>query len=162
MNPLTLPWLLLRIVLVFDADMSNETNALISPQALGWRTSRKISDCLPDMIHSELRDGAKPTALAATTLFFSGMPGRLPVPPCPSVKVSLNEPWPPSAPPTAAPLRYHRTDPTPWPPTRIEVSVPGIRNERGKVPTPAAGTPGPGGGTCASWSRRCWSSSWLA
>src|ERR1700688_39356 len=99
MKPLTLPWLLLRIVLVFDADMSNETKALISPQALGWRASTKISDCLPDMIQFELRDAENPTALAATTPFFSGTPGRLPVPPCPSVKVSLNEPWPPSAPP---------------------------------------------------------------
>src|SRR6266567_6582673 len=44
---------------------------------------------------------------------------------------------------------------------RIEVSVPGIRNERGKLPTPAAG-PGLAGGACASWSRRCWRSSWLA
>src|SRR5216684_7684002 len=134
MNPLTLPWLLLRIVLVFDADISNETKALISPQALGWRTSRKICDCLPDMIHSELRDGANPTALAATTLFFSGMPARLPVPPCPSVKVSLNEPVPPSAPPVAAPFRYHSTLPTPWPPMRNDTSVPGTTKERGKLP----------------------------
>src|SRR6266568_2380953 len=155
MKPLTLPWLLLRIVLVFDADMSNETNALISPQALGWRTSRKISDCLPDMIHSELRDDAVPAKLAALVDDgLSGMDDRLPVPPWPSVKVSLNEPWPLSAPPTAAPFRYHSTDPTAWPPTRIEVSVPGIRNERGKVPTPI-GPPGAATGTCASWSTRC-------
>src|SRR5216684_5252340 len=154
MNPLTLPWLLLRIVLVFAADISNETKALISPHALGWRTSRKISACLPDMTQFELREAEKPTALAATTLFFSGMLARLPVPPCPSVKVSLNEPWPLSAPPVAAPFRYHSTDPTAWPPTRIEVSVPGIRNERGKLPTLVAA--GPAGGACASWSRRCW------
>src|SRR5260370_23266141 len=149
MNPLLLPWLLLRIVLVFDADISNETKALISPHALGWRTSRKICDCLPDRIHSELRDAAKPTALAATTLFFSGMLARLPVPPCPPVKVSLNEPWPLSAPPTAAPFMYHSTDPTAWPPTRIELSVPGISNERGKLPTPVVR--GPAGGACARW-----------
>src|SRR5882762_4129287 len=107
MNPLTLPWLLLRIVLVFDAEKSNEIKALISPQALGWRTSMKISDCLPDMTQFELREAEKPTAFDATTGFFSGMLAKLPVPPCPSVKVSLNEPWPPSAPPAASPLRYH-------------------------------------------------------
>ncbi len=64
------------------------------------------------------------------------------------------------------------------PPTRIEVSVPGIRNDRGKlpavVPVPGGGgwvpngivppppaLPGSGGAcatACASWSIRCWSS----
>src|SRR6266853_6124190 len=117
--------------------MSKETKALISPQALGWRTSRKISDCLAEKIHSEPRECATPTALVAVTLLDdrpSGMLGRLPVPPCPSLKVSLNEPWPPSAPPVAWPFRNHTSVPTPWPPRRSDVSVPGIRNERGKVP----------------------------
>src|SRR6266567_6093706 len=106
--------LLLRIVLVFAADISNETKALISPQALGWRASRKISDCLPEKIHSEPREAAKPTELLAAVP-FSGMFARLPVPPCPSVKVSLNEPVLLSAPPVAWPFRNHITVPTAWP-----------------------------------------------
>src|SRR5215472_8559596 len=57
------------------------------------------------------------------------------------MKVSLNEPWPPSAPPTAWPLRYHTTDPTPCPPRRKDTSVPGITKERGKR-RPASARPG--------------------
>src|SRR5262249_13359772 len=93
---------------------------------------------------------------------LSGMAARLPVPPCPSVKVSFSEPWPLSAPPVALPFRYQITDPTPCPPMRNDTSVPGITKERGKLPA-STGPPGPGagggGGTCASWSiRRCKSS----
>src|SRR5207248_3217430 len=71
-----------------------------------------------------------------------------------------------SAPPTALPFMYQITDPTPWPPTRSDTSVPGITKERGKLPA-MTGPPGPaggvpGGGTCASWSIRRCSNSWLA
>jgi hypothetical protein len=55
------------------------------------------------------------------------------------------------------------------PPTRIEVSVPGIRNERGKLPPVICTLTGPGPprtpygspapGACASWSTRRWRSS---
>src|SRR5947207_2597617 len=125
--------------------------------------------CLPEKSHSELRLWAKPTGApgpAEKVWALSGMPGRLPVPPWPSTKVSLNEPWPLSAPPTALPFRYHTTVPTPWPPTRSDTSVPGTTKERGKLPamTGPPGPPGgaPGGGTWASWSIRRCSNSWLA
>src|SRR5438270_14007356 len=61
---------------------------------------------------------------------------------------------------------YQTIDPTPWPPTRSDTSVPGITKERGKLPamTGPPGPPGgaPGGGTCASWSIRRCNNSWLA
>src|SRR5205085_7437555 len=61
---------------------------------------------------------------------------------------------------------YQTTDPTPWPPTRSDTSVPGTTNQRGKLPamTGPPGPPGgaPGGGTWASWSMRRCKSSWLA
>ena len=44
-------------------------------------------------------------------------------------------PWPPSSPPCwAAPFMYHTTSVQAMPPMRNEVSVPGIRNDRGKLP----------------------------
>src|ERR1700736_2142418 len=118
---------------------------------------------LAEKSHSELRECEKPTGAAVfeKVCVLSGMPGRLPVPPWPSVKVSFFEPVPPSAPPTAAPFIYHNTDPTPCPPIRNDTSVPGIAKERGKLPA-ITGPPGPGpveGPACASWStRRCKSS----
>ena len=42
------------------------------------------------------------------------------------------------------------------PPTRTEASVPGIRNERGKLP-PAFGTGGAGASVCGSAGRASWS-----
>src|SRR6185437_9172520 len=59
-----------------------------------------------------------------------------------------------------------------WPPTRNDVSVPGIRNDRGKLPAVAAAViacesveymrDGPLFPACAIWSSRCWRSSLFA
>src|SRR5260370_40751004 len=93
------------------------------------------------------------------------MVDRWGVRPWPWVKVSLG--WPPlplRAPRAAAPFRYHSTDPTPWPPMRNDTSVPGITNERGKLPAITV-PPGPGpteGPGCATWSTRRWRGSWVA
>src|ERR1700686_1867125 len=122
--------------------------------------------CLAEKSHSELREWEMPApdAVFEKVCTLSGVLGRLPVPPMPSTKVSLNEPLPPSAPPVADPFMYQITDPTPWPPRRNDTSVPGITIERGKLPA-ITGPPGPGpteGPACASWSTRRWRSSWLA
>src|ERR1051325_1623759 len=70
------------------------------------------------------------------------------------------------------PLKKYRLFTRISPPTRSEVSVPGIRKERGKLPptrpAPAEGAGGPPGynppgpGICANWSRRCWRSNALS
>jgi hypothetical protein len=57
--------------------------------------------------------------------------------------------------------RPYCTIPVTLPPTRIEVSVPGIKNDRGKLPADS-GAPGAGAGLSwlwPSWSSRCWRSS---
>src|SRR5580704_18946776 len=90
-----------------------------------------MREAFPEKSHAELRECAKPMAPLAGKP-ASGIEGRLPVPPWPSV-YWLDPPWPPSAPPVLAPFRYHSTDPTPWPPMRSDTSVPGIRSERGKL-----------------------------
>src|ERR1041385_3078016 len=74
------------------------------------------------------------------------------------------------------PLKKYRLFTRISPPTRSEVSVPGIKKERGKlpptIPAPAAGDGGPPGyrpptgeptaGSCDNWSRRCWRSNALS
>jgi hypothetical protein len=60
--------------------------------------------------------------------------------------------------------RPYCTIPVTLPPTRIEVSVPGIKNDRGKLPADS-GAPGAGAGLSwlwPSWSSRCWRRSLVA
>src|SRR6266566_9036749 len=103
---------------------------------------------------------------AALSEVLSGMLGRLPVPPLPSCRSRLGPPLPNSAFEGCTPRMYQVTRALPKPPRRKDVSVPGIRKDRGKLPAPTAAPGGAGavepGWSCDSWSRRCWRRSWLA
>src|ERR1700738_51593 len=134
--------------------------ALTSPQAVGVRASNNSRLGRDETSNDPLRE--------CPTVLLSGIAASIPGPPIPLLLPSGLPPLLLSAVAWRAPLRYQTTSVQAMPPMRNEVSVPGIRNDRGKLPVvtgaaagrtsgPNPGTKGPGapgGGACESWSAR--------
>jgi hypothetical protein len=125
------------------------------PQAVGVRASNN------SRVGRELTENALLRECPMSLL--SGILGKFPVPPNPLVLPSGLPPWLLSAVLRRAPCNHQVALVQAMPPMRSEVSVPGIRNDRGKLPVvtgaaagrvsgpnPGTNGPGAGGGACES------------